>query len=60
MSGHYGGVGLSKPKEETTYNGVRAGDVGALTTLGIFARTGGKSRMMVVHLDQVAPYHGAI
>jgi hypothetical protein len=60
MSGYCGGVGPSKTKEETTYKEVRASDIGALTTLGIFALTDRKSRMMVVHLDQLAPYQGAV
>jgi hypothetical protein len=52
MSGHYGGVGPSKTKEETAYNSrLRGMDVTALTTLRIFAPTDWKSRMMVINLD---------
>jgi hypothetical protein len=37
-------------KEETTYNGVSATDVAALTTLGTFGRTN-RRKMMVINLD---------
>jgi hypothetical protein len=43
-------------KEETAHR-VRAGDVGTVATLGSFAATDQKSRMMVINLDQLAPYH---
>jgi hypothetical protein len=47
-----------KTKEETTYNGVNAGDVGALTNLGTLAPSGRKRRIMVIHLGRLAPYEG--
>jgi hypothetical protein len=43
-------------KEETAHR-VRAGDTGTLAALGSFAATSRKSRMMVINLDQLAPYH---
>jgi hypothetical protein len=47
----------SKTKEETA-NRVRAENVGALTTLRTFACIYWNSRMMVINLDQLAPYEG--
>jgi hypothetical protein len=47
----------SKMKEEMAHRG--AMNVGALTTLGTFAPTDQKSRMMVIKLDWLAPYQGA-
>jgi hypothetical protein len=49
----------SKTKEEITNRRLRARDEGALNILGIFALTDRKSRMLVVNLDRLAPYHGA-
>jgi hypothetical protein len=46
----------AQAKEETT-SSLRATDVGASTTLGTFARTNRK-KMMMVHLDRLAPYQG--
>jgi hypothetical protein len=40
-------------KEKTAHR-VRAGDVGALTTLGTFARTDQKRKMIVIRLDRMA------
>ncbi|PNF22843.1 hypothetical protein B7P43_G01395 [Cryptotermes secundus] len=42
-----------KMKEETTNN-----RLGALTILGTFAPTDQKIRMMVIHLDPLAPNEG--
>jgi hypothetical protein len=53
------GSATSETIEETTYNGVRAGDVRALTTLGTSARTDQKSGVIVIHLDRLAPYERA-
>jgi hypothetical protein len=39
--------------KEKTEHRVRAGDVGALTTLVTFACTDRKRRMMVIHLDRL-------
>jgi uncharacterized cupin superfamily protein len=44
------GSAPSETKEESAHR-VRAGDVGATTTLGSFACTEQKRMMMVVHLD---------
>jgi hypothetical protein len=46
-------------KEETINNRLRAVAVGALTILETFASTDQKSRMMVIHLDWLAPYQAA-
>lgn len=51
------GLTHSETKEETAHR-VRARDVGASTTLGPFACTERKRRIMVVHLDRLAPYEG--
>jgi hypothetical protein len=48
----------TQTKEEATSR-LRARDVGAPTTLGTFAYTEWKRRIMVVHLDQLTPYQGA-
>jgi hypothetical protein len=50
--------GPSETKEETTNNRLRTTDVGAQTILGTFGRTN-QNKMMVVHLDRLAPYQGA-
>jgi hypothetical protein len=52
------GSAPSETKEEMAHR-VRAGDLGALITLGSFACTEHKRRMMVEHLDQLASYEGA-
>jgi hypothetical protein len=67
------GSAPSETKEETAHR-VGAGDIRAPVTLGSFARTDQKKdfhslhpvvchdmerRMMVVHLDRLAPYQGA-
>jgi hypothetical protein len=44
-------------KDETAHR-VGSGNVGALTTPGSFACTKQKSRMMVIHLDRLAPSEG--
>jgi hypothetical protein len=44
--------------EKETAHGVRVMDVGALTILGTIPRTDQKSKMMVINLDQLAPYDG--
>jgi hypothetical protein len=44
-------------KEETTNDSLRAMDVGALTTLGNFARTD-RRKTVVKHPDRLAPYQG--
>jgi hypothetical protein len=44
--------------KEETISSLRAKDVGASTTRGTFARTD-RRKMMLVHLDQLAPYQGA-
>jgi hypothetical protein len=43
-------------KEETTNNGLRAMDVGALTTFGTPTLT--DQRKIVINLDQLASYEG--
>jgi hypothetical protein len=50
VSGHSGGSAPFVTEEETAHR-VKAIDVGALTTLGSFACTKWKRRMMVIHLD---------
>jgi hypothetical protein len=52
------GSAPSRTTEETAHR-VRAGVVEALTTLRTFATTDQKSRMMVINLDQLAPYQEA-
>jgi hypothetical protein len=47
---------LSEKKEETMNNSLRALDVEVLAILGTFAPTDWKSKMMVIYLDQLAPY----
>jgi hypothetical protein len=44
-------------KEETAHN-LRAREVGAPTTLGTLACSPRERRMMVIHLDRLAPYQG--
>jgi hypothetical protein len=51
------GLASSETKDETAHR-VRAGDVGALATLGSFVPTDWKSIMMVINLDWLAPYEG--
>jgi acetylglutamate kinase len=51
------GLFLSKMKEETTNNSLRAMDIGALIIVGTFACTN-QGKMMVINLDQLAPYEG--
>jgi hypothetical protein len=47
----------AQTKEEAT-GSLRAIDIGMLTTLGTFARGLRKvTKMMVVHLDRLGPYH---
>jgi hypothetical protein len=46
-------------KEETAQR-VRAGDTGASTTFRSFACTEHKRRMIIAHLDRLAPYQRAI
>jgi hypothetical protein len=55
------GSAPSETKKEPTNNRLRAIIVGALTTLGIFALTNRKSRMIMVlvQLDRLTPYHEA-
>jgi hypothetical protein len=49
-----------KRKKRPLYNSrLNAMDVGALISLEIYALTDRKSRMMVVHLDRLAPYQAA-
>jgi hypothetical protein len=48
----------TQAKEEAT-SSLRVRGVGVLITLGTFACTKQKRRMMVVHLDYLAPYQGA-
>jgi hypothetical protein len=45
-------------KEETIYNGVTSGNVGALTILVIFAPTDQERSMMMINLYRLEPYHG--
>jgi hypothetical protein len=52
------GSAPSKTKEEPAHT-VRAGDVGAFTTLGSFACIERKRRMIVINLGLLAPYKGA-
>jgi hypothetical protein len=47
------GLAHFETKEETTNS-----RLGALTILGTFAPTDQKIRMMVIHLDRLAPYEG--
>jgi hypothetical protein len=49
------GSALSETEKGTAHR-VRAGDVGALATLGSFAPTNWKNRMTVINLDGLAPY----
>jgi hypothetical protein len=49
----------SEMKEETTKNSLRSLNVGALTTLGTFGHTS-RRKMMVINLDQLASYQGAV
>jgi hypothetical protein len=49
------GSAPSETKEETAHR-VRAGDVGALATLGSFDPTDRKSRMLVINLNRLTPY----
>jgi nitroreductase len=51
------GSAPSEMKYETPHR-VRAIDIGALATLGNFAPIDGKSIMMVINLDLLAPYEG--
>jgi hypothetical protein len=49
------GLALSEMEKETAHR-VRDGDVGALASLSSFSPTNWKNRMMVINLDQLAPY----
>jgi hypothetical protein len=51
------GSAPSETEKETAHK-VRAGGVGALTTLGTSVRTDGRT-MMVIKLDRLAPYQAA-
>jgi hypothetical protein len=53
------GSATSITKEDTFNNRLRATKVGALTILGTFAPSDQKSRMMVINMDQLAPYQRA-
>lgn len=46
--------------EKQTAHRVRVGDAGAPATLGSFVSPIGGDRMMVVHLDRLAPYQGVM
>lgn len=52
------GLALSRMKEEATTGRLRAMAIGELTILRTFAPTDQKIRMMVLHLNLLAPYEG--
>jgi hypothetical protein len=52
------GLALSRMKEETTNSRLGEMAIGELTILGTFVPTDQKIRMMVLHLNLLAPYEG--
>jgi hypothetical protein len=53
--------GRPPPKrKKRLHTELTAGDVGAVTILGSFACFEQKRGMMVIHVDRLAPYHGAV
>jgi hypothetical protein len=52
------GLAPSEIEKETAHR-VRDEDVGAPATLSSFSSTNWKNRMMMINLDQLAPYQGA-
>jgi hypothetical protein len=52
------GSAPSETKEETTNNSLRGINIETLTRFGTFGHTN-RSKMMVIHLDRLAPYQGA-